>query len=428
VDALSDFLDGRTKPVVRRLEAGMNEAAAAEEFERAARLRDQLINVRKVIERQQMVSSTSEDLDVIGMAEDELEAAIQVFFVRKGRVTGRKGYIVDKVEEVDTPTLVARFIEQLYADGDVPKQVLVPVEPTNTAFYEQWLSQVRGSNVAVRVPQRGEKRALAQTVSDNAREAFGQHRLKRSSDFSARARQLRQLQQEIGMGDAPLRIECFDISNTGPTEAVGSMVVFEDGLPKRSDYRRFAIRWKGSQDDFANMGEVIHRRFARYLQEQEDDGRTRKFAYPPNLVVIDGGKGQLNRAVEVMGELGIHDVTVISLAKRMEEVFLPGEMESIFIPRGSEALYLLQRIRDEAHRFALTYHRQRRAKKMTHSILDDVPGLGPARRKVLMKHFGSVKKMRLASLEEIEAVQGIPRKVAQDLHQLLHDPADRKAS
>jgi len=417
---LCDFLDGNTKPVVARLEDAMKGAATREEYEVAAKYRDQLANVRKAIERQQMVSEKPEDLDVVGFVEDELEAAFQVFFVRRGRVTGRKGYIVDKVEDLDAPELIAGFLERLYSDAEVPRQVLVPVEPADRDLIQRWLCEERGSKVTIAVPQRGVKRALLETVTENAKQAFTQHRLKRASDFDARARQLRELQDVLGMDDAPLRIECFDISNTGPTEAVGSMVVFEDGLPKRSDYRRFAIKWGSGQDDFANMGEVIRRRFARYLEERDEEGSRRRFAYPPNLVVIDGGKGQLNRAVEMMDELGVENVTTVSLAKRMEEVFVPGESEPIQIPRTSEALYLLQQIRDEAHRFAVSYHRLKRAKKMTQSALDGIPGLGETRRKKLLREFGSVKRVREASLEEISAVRGIPASVAQAVFAALH--------
>jgi excinuclease ABC subunit C len=365
--------------------------------------------------------------------------------VRRGRITGRKGFIVDKVEDLDTSALVSRFIERLYADSDVPREVLVPAELDDRELIETWLVAQRGSRVSVRVPQRGEKRVLLETVNENARHAFAQHRLKRATDFAARSRQLRELQQHIGMDEAPLRIECFDISNTGPTEAVGSMVVFEDGIPKRSDYRRFAIKWSGGQDDFANMGEVIRRRFSRYFEEQRrdhpnGDGRPAKFAYPPNLVVIDGGKGQLNRAVEVMDELGVNDITTVSLAKRMEEVFVPDRPAPIVIPRGSEALYLLQQIRDEAHRFAISYHRLRRGKRMTRSVLDGVPGLGETRRKKLLRTFGSVKRMREASVDDLKAVQGLPKRVAEALFEALHpgdggrteqagaDPKEREAS
>jgi excinuclease ABC subunit C len=419
---LCNFLEGDTRPVLGRLEAEMKAAATREEYEHAAKLRDQLNNVRKAIEKQQMVSSKRENMDVIGMVEDDLEAAFQVFFVRGGRVTGRKGYIVDKVEDLDTDELVAGFVERIYLDAEVPKQVLVPVEPSEHDLIEAWLAAERGTNVSLRVPRRGEKRALLETVTQNAKEQFAQHRLKRSSDFASRSRQLKELQDQLGLQEAPLRIECYDISNTGPTEAVGSMVVFEDGLPKRSDYRRFAIKWSQGQDDFANMGEVIRRRFQRYLEEraERDDPKSRKFAYPPNLVVIDGGKGQLNRAVEVMSEIGVEDVAVVALAKRMEEVFVPGRSDSIVIPRGSESLYLLQHIRNEAHRFAVTYHRKRRGKRMTQSALDNIAGLGEIRRKKLLRHFGSVKRIREASLDDLLEVHGIPKAVAEAVYEASH--------
>lgn len=420
---LCDFLDGNTKPVITRLEQAMKTAATNQAYEVAAKMRDQLDNVGKAIERQQMVSSRHEEMDVIGLAEDDLEAAFQVFFVRGGRVTGRKGYIVDKVEDLDTAGLVSRFLERLYTEADIPRQVLVGTEPDYQELLERWLRQRRGGSVGIRVPQRGEKRALLQTVTENATQQFVRHRLKRSSDFAARAKQLQELQDHIGMPDAPLRIECFDISNLGPTEAVGSMVVFEDGLPKRSDYRRFAMKWTHGPNDVAMMGEVIRRRFARYAEEREGKDRDKrgKFAYPPNLVVIDGGKGQLNRAVEVMDTLGVAGVTVVSLAKRMEEVFVPDRSDPILIPRGSEALYLLQSVRDEAHRFALAYHRLKRTKQMTRSALDGIPGLGETRRKKLLAHFGSVKKVREASLEDLNAVAGIPQTVAEAIYQALHD-------
>ena len=418
---LCDFLDGNTTPVLKRLEAHMKTASSDQEYEIAAKYRDQLENVRKAIEKQQMVSTKRENIDVIGVAEDELEAAVQVFFVRHGRVTGRKGFIVDKVEDLDTPQLLATFLERQYADNEVPKEVLVPSEPEDRALIERWLAEKRGTNVRIRVPQRGEKRTLLGTVTENAKESFMRHRLKRSTDFAARSRQLNQLQNHLGMQEAPLRIECFDISNIGPAEAVGSMVVFEDGLPKRSDYRRFAIKWTEGPNDVAMMGEVIRRRFARFLEERsEEPKKGRKFAYPPNLVVIDGGKGQLNRALEVMGELGVHGVKVVALAKRMEEVWDPARPEEpIRIPRGAEALYLLQQIRDEAHRFAITYHRLKRGKRMTRSALDGIPGLGPGRRKQLLKHFGSVKQVRQASLEDLYAVPSLPKKVAEAVHEVF---------
>ena len=402
-------------------------------------MRDQLDNVRKAIARQQMVSSEREEIDVVGMVENDLEAAFQVFFVRRGRVTGRKGYVVDKVEDLATPELVSRFLQLTYLEGEVPKEVLVPVVPHERDLIQAWLSKTRGAKVRIRVPQRGQKRQLLETVTSNAKEAFSQHRLKRSSDFASRSRMLTQLQEDLGLAEAPLRIECFDISNTGASEAVGSMVVFEDGLPKRSDYRRFSIKWTTGPDDVAMMGEVIRRRFSRLnSDEEEESSKPRRFAYPPNLVVVDGGKGQLNEAVDAMHHLGVEGVAVVSLAKRMEEVFVPGTPDPVIIPRGSEALYLLQQIRDEAHRFALAYHRLRRGKRMTQSALDGIPGLGEARRKSLLKRFGSVKRVREASRDELEAVKGMPKAVAGAVYEALHTeqastadtstPGEREAS
>ncbi|MEP6625116.1 MAG: excinuclease ABC subunit UvrC, partial [Acidimicrobiia bacterium] len=378
----------------------------------------------KVIERQQMVGAIDENLDVIGFAEDELEASVQVFYVRRGRVTGRKGLVVDKVEDVDTPELVARILEQLYGDaeaGDVPREVLVPVEPEQRALYEEFLSLTRETKVRIRVPMRGSKRQLLETVTKNAQEAFGRHKLKRASDHNARARELLALQEALGLPEAPLRIECFDISNLQGTEIVASMTVLEDGIPKRSEYRRFKVRNQDGQDDFAAMEEVLTRRFRRYLDERDEGARAgKRFAYPPNLLVIDGGKGQLGVAMRVLEDLGLEEISVVGLAKRFEEVFRPGESESVRIPRDSPALYLLQQVRDEAHRFAITYHRSLRDKKMTASVLDEVPGLGPTRRTRLIKHFGSVKKLREADEETLTALTWLPDAVAADLFAKLH--------
>jgi excinuclease ABC subunit C len=427
---LCDFLDGNTHPVIDRLEGAMGAASAAEEYEKAAKMRDQLDNVRKAIERQQMVSSERDEMDVVGFVEDELEAAFQVFFVRRGRVTGRKGFVVDKVEDLTPPELVARFLERHYAEAEVPKQVLVPLQPDDAALVGRWMSTLRGAKVTLRVPQRGPKRALLETVTENARDAFQRHRLKRSSDFAARSRQLTELQSALGMEEAPLRIECFDISNTGPDEAVGSMVVFEDALPKRSDYRRFAIKYTPGPDDFAMMEEVVRRRFARYGRENENGEaeKSRRFAYPPNLVVVDGGKGQLGRVIEVIDQLGIQNVFVCGLAKRMEEIFVPDRSDPILIPRSSEALYLLQSVRDEAHRFANTYHQLRRGRRMTSSPLDSVPGLGEIRRKRLLKHFGSLKRIRSATLEELYRVPGIPSAVAETVYERFSQPSVESTS
>ncbi len=425
VAELISFLDGETAPVLDRLEKQMHEASEALEFERAARVRDQLLSVRKVIERQQMVGAKEEDLDVIGIAEDPLEASVQVFYVRRGRVTGRKGLVVDKVEDVESPALVARILEQLYGDApaeDVPREVLVPVEPEERELYEEFLSLTRArSKVRIRVPQRGAKRALLQTVTLNAQEAFGRHKLKRAADHNARARALVALQEALDLPEAPLRIECFDISNLQGTEIVASMTVLEDGLPKRSDYRRFKIKRQEGQDDFAAMDEALSRRFRRYLEERDEGARAgRRFAYPPNLLVIDGGRGQLNVAVRVLEELGLEDICVVGLAKRFEEVYLPDRPDPVRIARDSEALYLLQQVRDEAHRFAITYHRQLRGKTMTRSVLDDVPGLGPTRRKRLLKEYGSVKRLREQTPEALLALSWLPDPVARALYDALH--------
>jgi excinuclease ABC subunit C len=421
---LLEFLDGNHAPVLDRLEKQMHEASDALEFERAARARDQIISVRKVIERQQMVGAKEEDFDCIGVAEDPLEASVQVFFVRKGRVVGRKGLVVDKVEDVAPGALVGRILEQLYAGGpvtEVPRQVLVPVLPDDVGLYEEFLTTARGSQVRVRVPQRGAKRQLIGTVTHNAQEAFAQHKLKRAADHNARARALTALQDALGLPEAPLRIECFDISNLQGTDIVGSMVVMEDGLAKRSDYRRFKVRHQEGQDDFAAMEEVLTRRFRRYLSEREEGARKgKRFSYPPNLLLVDGGKGQLNVAVRVLEELGLEDISVAALAKRFEEVYVPDRSEPVRVPRDSEALYLLQQVRDEAHRFAITYHRQRRQRKMTRSVLDDVPGLGPTRRTRLLKEFGSVKKLRERSEEELLAISWLPETVARSLYARLH--------
>ncbi len=424
VHDLLDFLDGEHDAIIRRLEERMREAADTLEFELAARVRDQLQSVRKAIERQQMVASREEDFDLIGLDEDLLEASVQVFYVRKGRVVGRKGLVVDKVEDVETPALVARIVEQLYADApkeDIPLEILVPVEPEDHALYEELLTLNREAKVRIRVPQRGGKKELLQTAMLNARESFQRHKMRRASDHNARARTLLALQEALGLPEAPLRIECFDISNLQGTEIVGSMVVMEDGLPKRSDYRRFKVRGLDGQDDFASMEDVLTRRFRNYLRERDEGAHTgKRFSYPPNLLLIDGGKGQLGVAVRVLEELGLEDICVASLAKRFEEVYMPGNSEPIRIPRDSEALYLLQQVRDEAHRFAITYHRQLRDKKMIVSAIDNIPGLGPTRKKRLLKELGSVRKMRDLDEEAFLDLPWLPDPVGKAVFARLH--------
>ncbi|MCY3851308.1 MAG: excinuclease ABC subunit UvrC [Acidimicrobiaceae bacterium] len=426
VAELISFLAGDADEVIARLTEQMHEASDALEYERAGYFRDRLRSVRKAVEKQQMVFPRRSDADVIGVFDDELEAAVQVFFVRKGRVMGRRGFVVDKAEELDEPELMSRVLERLYFDDNPigwPKEVLVPRLPHDPRLYEEWISEARGTRVEIRVPQRGDKRRLHETVAQNAEEAFNRHRLKRANDHNSRARALNELQQHLGLPLVPLRIECYDMSHIQGTDYVGSMVVLEDGLPKKSDYRRFQIRSVPGNDDFAAMEEVLTRRLSAYLKErrvpvEERDGR---FSYPPQLLVVDGGKGQLGVAERVLAELGLSaEIPVVALAKQFEEVFVPGRSESILLPRQSEALYLLQRIRDESHRFAVAYHRQLRDKRMTRSALDGVAGLGPARKKRLTRELGGVKAVRRAALADLKELSWLPDEVAENIYAHLH--------
>ena len=403
----------------------MTGAAEAYEFEYAARLRDQLGSVRKAIEKQQMVGSRSDDYDVIGTHGDELETAVQIFFVRRGRVVGRRGFIVDRVEEVDEAELIDRILEGVYSEEPAvgyPKQVLVPVQSSDPELYAAWLGALRGSQVSLRIPQRGDKRALLETVTRNAKESFSRHRMKRASDHNSRSKALSELQNYLDLPEAPLRIEAYDMSHIQGTDYVGSMVVVEDGLPKKSDYRRFKIKTVDGNNDFAAMAEVLDRRLRSYLLDREKPIEERgKFAYPPNLIVVDGGKGQLSASLAVLEELGLEEeIPIVSLAKQFEEVFIPGRSEAIRIPRQSEALYMLQRLRDESHRFAITYHRQLRGKRMTKSALDDIAGLGPARKARLIKELGGVRAVKAASVEDLRELSWLPDTVADNVWEHLH--------
>ncbi len=464
-----DFMSGQTARFIRRLEAQMREAAAAEEFERAARLRDDVKALQRALEKQAVVLGDGTDCDVIALAEDQLEAATAIFYVRGGRVRGQRGWVVDKVEDVTTGDLVEQFLGQVYGDDAiagpatglpengipedgppgagmpgrpraaprrgarrsgpgagrlVPREVLVPVLPPAAATVEEWLAACRGGPVSLRVPRRGDKKALLTTVARNAAEALALHKTRRASDLTTRSRALHEIQEALGLDAAPLRIESYDVSNLQGTHVVASMIVFEDGLARKSEYRRFSIRGAGGTDDVAAIHEVVSRRFRRYLEEREatgeldvlgepaaaadgDPARPRKFAYPPNLLVIDGGPAQVAAAVRALDELGIEDVAVCGLAKRLEEVWLPGDDAPVILPRASEGLYLLQRVRDEAHRFAITYHRKKRSTALTASELDAVPGLGPARRATLLRHFGSVRKLSGATVAEIASLPGL---------------------
>jgi len=507
VEDFCDFMAGQTGRFLRRLEDEMRAAADAQDYERAARLRDDIGALRRAMEKQAVVLPDGTDADVVAFAEDELEAAVQVFYVRGGRVRGQRGWVVDKLADVTTADLVEQFLTQEYlgdkdlgevdpggaaaeraaaeatASGaedardairrsrpgaaaapdagrgvggrhaDIPREVLVPELPTDEAAVSELLARYRGGRVDVRVPQRGDKRTLLETVERNAKQALVLHRTKRASDLTARSRALAELQEALGLADAPLRIECFDISHTQGSDVVASMVVFEDGVARKSEYRRFTIRGAArrdgnQQDDTASMYETVSRRFSRYLAElsrtgelpgtPEDaeatgptgspgevvsgqellvvDGRPRKFAYPPNLVVVDGGPPQVAAAARALADLGMDTgpggVALCGLAKRLEEVWLPDDPDPVILPRTSEALYLLQRVRDEAHRFAITFHRQKRSASMTQSLLDGIPGLGETRRKALLKTFGSVTKLRAASAEEIATVPGIGPRTA----------------
>ncbi|MFC7912284.1 excinuclease ABC subunit UvrC [Streptomyces nigra] len=451
-----DFMAGRTGTYLRRLERQMGEAAEAMEYERAARLRDDIGALKKAMEKNAVVLADATDADLIAVAEDELEAAVQIFHVRGGRVRGQRGWVTDKVEEITTGALVEHALQQLYGEetGDaVPKEVLVPALPDPLEPVQEWLSGRRGAQVSLRVPQRGDKRALMETVERNAQQALILHKTKRASDLTTRSRALEEIADALELDSAPLRIECYDISHLQGDDVVASMVVFEDGLARKSEYRRFQIKGFEGQDDVRSMHEVITRRFKRYLAEKErtgewadgespdgaagasddsgpltdvssaplsdglkdEDGRPKRFAYPPQLVVVDGGQPQVAAAQRALDELGIDDIAVCGLAKRLEEVWVPGEDDPVVLPRTSEGLYLLQRIRDEAHRFAITYQRTKRSKRFRSSPLDDVPGLGDTRKQALIKHFGSVKRLRAATIDQICEVPGIGRKTAETI-------------
>src|SRR5262245_54266367 len=428
VDALADFLAGNSRPVLQRLEREMRDSANKMEYEQAAKLRDQLGAARRALESQEMVLTQPEDLDVIGLAEDDLEAAFQVFFVRRGRVLGRKGWVVDRVEDLDRAGLIGSFLREVYMErAEVPPRVLVPEAPEDSDVLGSWLASRRGGPVRFAVPERGAKRKLMDTVAQNARDHFHRHKLRRASDFGARSRALSELGALLELEQAPLRIECYDVSNLGPTDTVGSMVVFEDGLPKRGDYRRFEITGVPGHAEFARMAEMLDRRLARLLRDRvRDPGERRRFAYPPALIVVDGGRGQLSAATKALAEAGLH-IPAIGLAKRLEEVYFPDRPDPLLIPRGSEALFVLQHLRDEAHRFAITYHREKRRKRALASPLDDVPGVGPSRKKALLKRFGSLARLSRAGVEEIAATPGIGPELASSIHERLTGPdAERR--
>jgi excinuclease ABC subunit C len=462
-----DFMSGQTSRFTRKLTAEMKQASDEEEYERAARLRDDVKALERALEKQAVVLGDGTDCDVIALAEDPLEAAVQIFYVRGGRIRGQRGWVLEKVEDVSTAGLVEHFLGQFYGEGTspdsggIPREVLVPELPPDADAMTEWLIQRRGGPVQLRVPQRGDKKTLAETVARNAKEALALHKTRRASDLTTRSKALHEIQDALELDDAPLRIECYDVSNLQGTHVVASMVVFEDGLARKSEYRRFSVKGYDGTDDISAIREVITRRFRRYLEEREQSGELdllgdleavdgherrghhdqdqdqdqserpvvtpqRKFAYPPNLVVVDGGAGQVAAAAAALADLGIDDVSVCGLAKRLEEVWLPGQDHPVIMSRSSEGLYLLQRVRDEAHRFAITFHRAKRGKAALGSALDGVPGLGPSRRAALLKAFGSVKAVSAATPEQIAAaVPGIGPKLAETVVAALQGTHDK---
>jgi len=427
VDDFLAFMGGQTAGFTKRIQKRMREASEAQEYELAAKLRDDLAALNRVLEKQTVVLGDGSDADVFGFEIDPLEVAVQIFSVRGGRIRGQRGWVADRADDTDVPELVQRALVTLYGESAseaVPRQVLVPELPSDADVVTELLSELRDGPVTIRVPRRGDKKRLIETVQQNAHQSMARHKLKRAGDLTARSKALEEIQDVLSLPTAPLRIECYDVSNLQGTEIVASMVVFEDGLPRKSEYRRFTIRHEG-QSDVAAMHEVITRRLERLLKARADGadeqgidpetGKPKKFAYAPSLIVVDGGPPQVAAAQAAMQQLGINDIALCGLAKRLEEVWVPDDDDPVIMPRTSEGLYLLQRVRDEAHRFAIAHHRQRRAKAMTGSVLDDVPGLGPTRRRALLKTFGSVKKLRAASAEEIANVPGIGPATAESI-------------
>ena len=427
VENFMAFMGGQTGTFTRDIENRMRVASDDQQYELAAKYRDDLSALNRVLEKQTVAFADGTDADVLGFEIDPLEVAVQIFTVRTGRIRGQRGWVADRADDAGVADLVQGAIMKLYADAApaaVPRQILVPHQPADAEALTELLAEQRGAAVTIRVPQRGDKKSLLQTVEQNAKQAMARHKLHRSGDLTSRSRALEELQDALDLPTAPLRIECYDISNLQGTEIVASMVVFEDGLPRKSEYRRFTVRHEG-QSDVAAMHEVITRRFSALLkarQEGADEagidpetGKPKKFAYAPALVVVDGGPPQVAAAHDAMQQLEITDVALCGLAKRLEEVWLPEDPDPVILPRTSEGLYLLQRVRDEAHRFAISHHRQRRSKSMVDSLLDPVPGLGPTRRKALIKQFGSLKKLRAASAEDIATVPGIGSATAQSI-------------
>ena len=462
-DGLCRFMAGGAEKFITELTTDMKNAAANMDFERAAVLRDDIVALTKAFERNTVVLSDSTDADLFAFVQDELEAAVQVFFVRGGRIRGQRGWIVEKVNDGSEGELIEQLLVRLYGEAaahvasasstlaeetdanrhEIPRQILVPVLPDNTEQLREWLSGVRGAKVSIAVPQRGDKAELMKTVAENARHSLALHKSRRAGDITTRSASLVELQEALELPEPLMRIECYDISHVQGTNVVASMVVFEDGLPAKSAYRKFSVSGDAARDDTASMYDVITRRFKRYLTEQQQRAQAgpqrsgevasdahaqepAKFAYPPNLVLVDGGPPQVAAAQAALSDLGVVDVHVAGIAKRLEELWLPDDDFPVILPRNSQALFLVQRIRDEAHRFAITFHRSKRGKAMVASALDAVPGLGPAKREALIKHFGSLKKLKAASADELTQVQGVGPSLASKIRE--HFDAEASAS
>ena len=422
--SISDFMSGNTGRFISYRQKEMAAAAADLDYERAARLRDEITALQKVLDKSAVVLSVSADCDVFALVTEELEASVQVFHVRQGRIRGQRGWIIERSDDHTPAELTTDYLRQAYSGLDpeaIPKEILVDTLPADLDSLESWLRQLRGSRVTVRVPERGEKKAVLETVTKNAKEALVQHKLKRSSDLTTRSQALKEIQEHLGLPEAPLRIECIDISHTQGSNVVASLVVFEDGMAKKRDYRHFAIHGEAAADDTASMYDVVSRRFSRYLEQMGADEPDERFGYRPSLLVVDGAGPQVAAATKALTDLGVVDVSVVGLAKRLEEIWMPEDPFPVILPRNSEGLFLMQRLRDEAHRFAITYHRSKRAKAMTSSVLDDIPGLGESKRTALLRHFGSVKKVRAATAEEICEVRGIGPALAAKIVEAMAD-------
>lgn len=425
IDRLCKFLQGKTNEVTESLRARLDEAVSQMEFERAARYRDQLQAIARITEHQKVVSPLMIDQDVIAFARDDGDACVQVFFVRGGKLLGREYFVLEGTEGENADQVLASFVKQFYDEAAyVPPEILLPENIDEAKVIEEWLNRQRGQKVLLQVPRNGQSKELVQMAEENARATLTSLKAQWLADETKQMNAVAELQQVLGLPNPPLRMECYDISNIQGTNSVGAMVVFERGAAKKSDYRKFKIKTVEGADDYASLQEVLRRRFKHLIQQSElpaavGSRKEESWRQMPDLVIIDGGKGQLNAALQVMQELGIEGVSVIGLAKQEEEIFLPHQSASLRLPKTSEALKLLQRIRDEAHRFGITYHRHLRAKKGLASQLDAIPGIGPRRRRALLARFGSLEKIREASVEELLTVEGMTRAAAQRLKEQL---------